>query len=130
MKESGFTILSKWLVVISLVVGALYGLSILFGSITIGYSFGKKMNKDVCSFLTYFIGYVVMQVFSIAFVVIAAAGRGMMTQLVESAEAPDMGVLNAYISDVLIGSIILMIVMMTFYCGMSVYLLNKKLNVY
>ena len=70
-----------------------------------------------------------MQVFSIAFVVIAAAGRGMMTQLVESAEAPDMGVLNAYISDVLIGSIILMIVMMTFYCGMSVYLLNKKLNV-
>ena len=53
----------------------------------------------------------------------------MMTQLVESAEAPDMGVLNAYISDVLIGSIILMIVMMTFYCGMSVYLLNKKLNV-
>lgn len=40
-----------------------------------------------------------------------------------------MGVLNAYISDVLIGSIILMIVMMTFYCGMSVYLLNKKLNV-
>ena len=129
MKESGFTILSQWLVVISLVVGALYGISQLFGSITIGYSFGKKMNKDVCSFLTYFIGYVVMQVFSIAFVVIAAAGRGMMTKLVESAEAPDMGVLNACISDVLIGSIILMIVMMIFYCGMSVYLLNKKLNV-
>lgn len=127
MKESGFNTMNIWLVTASMIVGGLFAIIQMFGAITIGYSVAKKMNKDIMSFIVYFAGYIIMQGISIGIIAVCAVRRGMVTQILNN-EASDISALSVYMSDVLCGSLVLMIVMAVFCYFISVHLLNKKLN--
>lgn len=125
-KTSGLNTTALWLLLIYMIVGVFYAISQIFGSITIGYSCGKKINKDVLSFMVYFAGYVIMQIFTIIIVAGFAFGKGMITQAINGTQ--DIEVLQSYIMGVLGGNILLMLVMAVLYWVISVWLLNRKLN--
>lgn len=127
MKESGFNTMNIWLVMASMIAGAFCAISQIFGAITIGYSAGKKMSKDILSFIVYFAGYIVMQGISIGIVAVCAVRRGMVTQVINN-ETSDIVALSNYIGDVLSANLVLMAVLTILYYVVSVYLLDKKLN--
>ena len=123
MRESGFDTACMWLTAASLTVGMVYGISQIFGAITIGYSFGKKMNKDILSFIVYFAGYLIMQMISIVLLAVVSVSRGFV-----GADVTNVVNIGGYVKDVISGSLVIMIVMTVVYYAVSVFLLNRKLN--
>ena len=123
MRESGFDTACMWLTAASLTVGMVYGISQIFGAITIGYSFGKKMNKDILSFIVYFAGYLIMQMISIVLLAVVSVSRGFV-----GADVTNVDNIGGYVKDVISGSLVIMIVMTVVYYAVSVFLLNRKLN--
>lgn len=123
MRKSGFDTACLWLTAVSIAVGMVYGISQIFGAITIGYSFGKKMNKDILSFIVYFVGYLIMQIISIAMLAVVSISKGLI-----GTDTTDIVNIGTYVKDVLIGSLVIMLVMTVLYYALSVFLLNRKLN--
>lgn len=123
MRESGFDTACLWITALALAVGMVYGISQIFGAITIGYTFGKKMNKDILSFIVYFAGYLIMQIISIVMLAAVSVSKGFV-----GADITDIVNIGTYVKDVLSGSLVITIVMTVVYYAVSVFLLNRKLN--
>lgn len=123
MRESGFDTACMWLTAASMTVGMVYGISQIFVAITIGYSFGKKMNKDILSFIVYFACYLIMQMISIVLLAVVSVSRGFV-----GADVNNVVNIGGYVKDVISGSLVIMIVMTVVYYALSVFLLNRKLN--
>ena len=86
-------------------------------------SFGKKMNKDILSFIVYFAGYLIMQMISIVLLAVVSVSRGFV-----GADVTNVVNIGGYVKDVISGSLVIMIVMTVVYYAVSVFLLNRKLN--
>ena len=126
LKMSGLSSNALWFMFIFFIVAVFYSISQIFASITIGYSLGKKINKDIMSFIIYFAEYVIMQILTIILVAAFAFGNGMVTQAMSELEIIEK--MQAYVAGVIGGSIVLMLVMAAVNCVLSVFFLNKKLN--
>ena len=81
------------------------------------------MNKDILSFIVYFAGYLIMQMISIVLLAAVSVSGGFI-----GADVTEIVNISAYIKDVISGSIVIMIVMTVVYYAVSVFLLNRKLN--
>lgn len=81
------------------------------------------MNKDILSFIVYFAGYLIMQIISIVLLAVVSVSRGFV-----GADVTNVVNIGGYVKDVISGSLVIMIVMTVVYYAVSVFLLNRKLN--
>lgn len=81
------------------------------------------MNKDILSFVVYFACYLIMQMISIVLLAAVSVSKGFV-----GTDTTDIVNVGAYVKDVLSGSLVIMIVMTVVYYAVSVFLLNRKLN--